>query len=102
MASLSAATSPAKWYKVDRRTVCLNDFDVETICRLIYDFHHDKYPTFSLFLLAIKENGLFGGELPSCGEFCVRLALSTRRLMIRSIFMSNPASSTRGMHTSDV
>ena len=25
----AAFTSPAKWYKVDRRTVCLVDFDVE-------------------------------------------------------------------------
>ena len=100
-----AFTSPAKRYKVERRTVCLDDFDVEVIRRLVHDFYREKkYPTLDSLLPAVKEKVLFGGEraVPPCGEFCIRWALSTRRLTIRGTFMSNPASSTRGRHTCDV
>ena len=42
----AAFTSPAKQYTVDRRTVCLDDFDVEAIRRLVHDFYREtKYPT---------------------------------------------------------
>ena len=61
----AAFTSPAKRYKVDRRTVCLDDFDVEAIRRLaiVHDFYREKkYPTLDSLLLAVKEKGLFGGE----------------------------------------
>ena len=50
-------------YKVDRRTVCLDDFDVEAIRHLVHDFYREKkYPTLDSLLLAVKEKGLFGGE----------------------------------------
>ena len=59
----AAFTSPAKQYKVDRRNVCLDDFDVEAIRRLVHDFYREKkYPTLDSLLLAVKEKGLFGGE----------------------------------------
>ena len=58
----AAFTSPAKWYKVDRRTVCLDNFDVEAIQCLVHDFYREKYPTLDSLLLAVKEKGLFGGE----------------------------------------
>ena len=57
-ASLYGATftSPAKWYKVDKRTVCL-------VRHLIHDFYHEtKYPTLDSLLLAVKQKGLFGGK----------------------------------------
>ena len=59
----AAFTSPAKQYKVDRRTVCLDDFDVEAIRHLVHDFYCEKkYPTLDSLLLAVKEKGLLGGE----------------------------------------
>ena len=59
----AAFTSPAKRYTVDRRTMCLDNFDVEAIRRLVHDFYLEKkYPTLDSLLLAVKEKGLFGGE----------------------------------------
>ena len=43
--------------------MCLDDFDVEAICRLVHDFYRKKkHPTLDSLLLALKEKGLFGGE----------------------------------------
>ena len=59
----AAFTSPAKRYTVDRRTVCLDDFDVEAIRHLVRDFYREKKcPTLDSLLLAVKEKRLFGGE----------------------------------------
>ena len=59
----AAFASPAKRYKVDRRTVCLDDFNVEAIRRVVHDFYREKkYPMLDSLLLAVKEKGLFGGE----------------------------------------
>ena len=85
----AAFTSPTKWYKVDRRNVCLDDFDVEDMQNLVHDF-------------LLRRRDYLVDSVPPCGEFCVRWALSTRKLTIRSTFMSNPASSTRGTHTCNV
>ena len=42
--------------------MCLDDFDVEAIERLVHDFYCEKYPMLNSLLLAVKEKGLFGGE----------------------------------------
>ena len=58
----AAFTPPTKRYNVDRRIVCLDDFDVEAIQHLVHDFYREKYPTLDSLLLAVKEKRLFGGE----------------------------------------
>ena len=52
----AAFTSPAKLYKVDRRTVCLDDFNIEGIRHLVHDLYCEKkYPTLDLSsLLTVK------------------------------------------------
>ena len=94
-----AFTSPAKRYKVDRRTVCLDDFDVEVIQRLVHDFYREKkYPTLDSLLLAVKEKRLFGGERATLWRILRKMGFKHKVNDKRS----NPASSTRGTHTCDV
>ena len=52
----AAFTSPAKLYEVDRRTVCLDYFNIEGIRHLVHDLYHEKkYPTLdSSSLLTVK------------------------------------------------
>ena len=100
---VAAFTSPAKWYKVDRRTVCLDDFDVEAMWRLVHDFYREKYPTLDSLLLAVKEKGLFGGERTTLWRILRKMEFKHKKVnSIRDTFMSNPASSTRGTLTCDV
>ena len=56
----AAFTSPAKRYKVDRKTVCLDDFNLEAMRCLVHNFYYEKkYPILDSLLLAAKEKGLF-------------------------------------------
>ena len=96
-------TSPAKRYKVDRRTVCLDDFYVEAIRRLVHDFYREKkYPTLDSLLLAVKEKGLFGGERATLWRILHKMGFRHKKVNDKRYFMSNPASSTRGTHTCNV
>ena len=70
----AAFTSPAKWYKVDRKTVRSNDFDLEAMRSLVRDLYCEKkYPTLDSLLFAAKEKGLNSGE-------CVTLWIILRKM----------------------
>ena len=59
----AAFTSPAKRYKVDRRTVRSDDFNLEAMRSLVHDLYCEKkYPTLDSLLLAAKEKGLNSEE----------------------------------------
>ena len=59
----AAFTSPAKRYKVDRKTVRSNDFDLEAMRSLVHDLYCEKkYPTLDSLLLTAKEKGLNSEE----------------------------------------
>ena len=59
----AAFTSPAKRYKVERKRIMLDDFDVEELRRLVHDFYREKkFPTLDSVLVAAKEKGIYEGE----------------------------------------
>lgn len=59
----AAFSSPPKRYKVDRRRIVVDDFDVEAVRRIVHDFYREKkYPTLDLILAAVREKGVFTGE----------------------------------------
>ena len=59
----AAFTSPAKRYKVERKRIMLDDFDVEALRRLVHDFYREKkFPTLDSVLVAAKEKGIYEGE----------------------------------------
>ena len=55
--------SPAKRYKVERKKIIVNDFDMEGIRCTVHEFYQEKkYPTLESLLVVVKEKGLFDGE----------------------------------------
>ena len=59
----AAFTSPAKRYKVERKRIMLDDFDVEALRRLVHDFYLEKkFPMLDSVLVAAKEKGIYEGE----------------------------------------
>ena len=57
----AAFSSPAKRYKIDRKKIVMDDFDMEAL-RSAEFYHEKKYPTMDSLLLAVKEKGIFSGE----------------------------------------
>ena len=59
----AAFTSPAKRYKVERKRIMLDDFDMEELRRLVHNFYREKiFPTLDSVLIAVKEKGIYEGE----------------------------------------
>ena len=88
----AAFTSPAKRYKVDRRTVCLDDFDVDAIRRLVHDFYREKkYPTLDSLLLAVKEKGLFGGERATLWRILRKMGFKHKKVNDKRYIYEQPS-----------
>ena len=55
--------SPAKWYKVDRKRVYVNNFVMEALKLTVQVFYHEKkYPTLYSLLEAVKQKGVFNDD----------------------------------------
>ena len=59
----AAFSSPAKRYKIDRKKIVMDDFDMEALRRAVHEFYSEKkYPTMDSLLSAVKEKGISSGE----------------------------------------
>ena len=51
----AAFVSPVRCYKVDRKKIVVEDFDIEVIWRTMHEFYHDKkYPTLESLLDVVR------------------------------------------------
>ena len=51
----AAFSSPAKWYKIDKKKIVMHDFDTEALRRAVHEFYSEnKYPTMASLLSAVK------------------------------------------------
>ena len=59
----AAFGSPAKRYKVERKKIIVDDFDMEGIWHNVHEFYREKkYPMLVSLLVVVKEKYLFDGE----------------------------------------
>ena len=59
----AAFSSPAKRYKIDRKKIVMDDFDMEALQCAVHEFYSEKkYPTMDSLLSAVNEKGIFSGE----------------------------------------
>ena len=59
----AAFSSPAKRYKIDRKKIVMDDFDMEALRSAVHEFYSEKkYPTMDSLLSTVKEKGIFSEE----------------------------------------
>ena len=96
--SLSGAafSSPAKWYKIDRKKIVMDDFDMddfdtEALRSAVHEFYSEKkYPTMDSLLSAVKEKGIFSWERTTLWRVMRKMEFKYKKVMTSDIYMSNP------------
>ena len=73
--------SPAKRYKRDRKSIVVDDFDLEGIRRAVHEFYSDKkYPTLESLLALLKQRGLFDGERVTLWKVLRKLSFKYKQM----------------------
>ena len=89
----AAFSSPAKWYKIDRKKIMMDDFNTEALRRAVHEFYNEKkYPTIDSLLSAVKEKGIFSEERTTLWTVMCKMRFKYKKVNNKRYiyYMSNP------------
>ena len=88
----AAFSSPARWYKIDRKKIVMDDFDTEPLRSAVHEFYSEKkYPIMDSLLSAVKEKGIFSGERTTLWRVMRKMGFKYKNVNDKQyIYMSNP------------
>ena len=88
----AAFSSPAKRYKIDRKKIVMDAFDMEALRSVVHEFYSEKkYPTMDSLLSAVKEKGIFSAEYTTLWRVKRKMEFKYKKVNDkRYIIMSNP------------
>ena len=87
----AAFGSPAKRYKVERKKIIVNDFDMKGIRCTVHEFYREKkYPMLVSLLVVVKDKFCLMVSKLLPGSCSVSLVSGIGKLIISGMCMSNP------------
>ena len=88
----AAFTPLAKRYKVERKRIMLDDFDVETLRRLVHNFYLEKkFLMLDSVLVAAKEKGIYEGERVTLWKLLRKMGFKHKKVKDSATYTNNLA-----------